>query len=86
MQRIAILLTAALILIGIEPAHAEPITFTDTFTASGKIGSTAFSNQTVTFSYATDTTDISSNFQSQSGEYGIAIASLTGTIGTRPSR
>jgi hypothetical protein len=45
-------------LAGVSAAHAAAITYTDTATASGTIGATTFTNQTVTVSFVGDTSNV----------------------------
>lgn len=64
--------------VGVSAANATAITYTDTATASGTIGTTSFSNQTVTVSFVGDTTNVINSFP---GLYKNTIGSAFITIG-----
>jgi hypothetical protein len=68
--------------VGVSAANAGAITYTDTVTASGTIGTTSFSNQTVTVSFVGDTTNVtgSSGFYTNTVGNGFITVGAGSTI------
>jgi len=77
-----LLATVTVLLCGAGLANAEPITYFESVTASGSLGSTSFTDALVTFSLTSDTTAVtvlSEGLRSGAGTPAVTIAGIAGT-------
>ncbi len=81
-RTILILAALALLILGVSPVGATPITYVEQAVATGELGSTAFTDALVTLTYVGDTINIQSSGTGLFGDHkGTATVNVAG-IGT----